>query len=216
MKKTIGTIATVLMMGVSLMVPMFASADTAAQPAVQPAAQVLVQPAVQPASEIAVQPAADAVAAPVIAPATKFVYCRNGKLLNVRQEPSTHCKVLYRLATGTQVELVATTVTAKGWTLIRQEGKDVGWVRTKFLSDVKRTLPARKAAMAYAKALKGGAGQSVCLRVKPSKSSAAIRRLYAGNKLTIISSGKNWTRVHDQATGRTGYVATRYITKAAR
>ncbi len=54
---------------------------------------------------------------------------------------------------------------------------------------------------------------SVGLRVKPDKTSAAIRRLQAGDRLQVIAAAKTWSKVLDPATGRTGYVANDYIVR---
>ena len=61
---------------------------------------------------------------------------------------------------------------------------------------------------------KDGTSSKVGLRVKPSKKSNAIRRLMAGDTLTVIAVGKTWSQVKDPETGKTGYVANDYIRKA--
>ena len=66
---------------------------------------------------------------------------------------------------------------------------------------------------AKAKALNKNTDKSVCLRVKPNKTSGAIRRLSAGDRLEVIARGKTWSKVVDMQTGRTGYVANDYILK---
>ena len=65
-----------------------------------------------------------------------------------------------------------------------------------------------------AKARNSKTEESVGLRVKPSKKSTAIRRLMAGDTLTVIAVGKTWSKVKDPETGKTGYVANDYIRKA--
>ena len=63
-----------------------------------------------------------------------------------------------------------------------------------------------------AKALNGKTDRSVCLRVKPNKTSQSIRRLMAGDQLQVIAVGKTWDKVVDLITGQTGYVASAYMT----
>ena len=63
-----------------------------------------------------------------------------------------------------------------------------------------------------AKALNGKTDRSVCLRVKPNKTSQSIRRLMAGDQLQVIAVGKTWDKVVDLTTGQTGYVASAYMT----
>ena len=60
-----------------------------------------------------------------------------------------------------------------------------------------------------AKALNGKTDRSVCLRVKPNKTSQSIRRLTAGDQLQVIAVGKTWDKVVDLTTGQTGNVARR-------
>ncbi|MBR3333648.1 MAG: SH3 domain-containing protein [Clostridia bacterium] len=67
--------------------------------------------------------------------------------------------------------------------------------------------------MVSAKALNSRTERSVGLRVKPNKTSGAIRRLTAGDRLQVIAQGKTWSKVLDLQTGRTGYVANEYIQK---
>ena len=62
-----------------------------------------------------------------------------------------------------------------------------------------------------AKALTSGSATSVGLRVRPNKTSQAIRRLTAGDELQVIARGQIWSRVVDPVTGKTGYVANDYL-----
>ncbi len=67
--------------------------------------------------------------------------------------------------------------------------------------------------MVEAKARSKNSDDSVCLRVKPNKTSSAIRRLMAGDQLQVIAKGKTWSQVRDPMTGATGYVANDYMTR---
>ena len=64
-----------------------------------------------------------------------------------------------------------------------------------------------------AKALNAKTDLSVGLRVKPNKTSQAIRTLTAGDRLQVIARGRTWSKVVDLLTGRTGYVANDYIVR---
>lgn len=151
----------------------------------------------------------------------KWVNCPNGKTLNLRVEPSKNAKVLKKLECGTKVELIPYSNPTAGWTCVRANGTD-GWVMSKFLVDSKpgkyeiterednfRSVTAFNVA---AKALNGKTDRSVCLRVKPNKTSQSIRRLTAGDQLQVIAVGKTWDKVVDLTTGQTGYVASAYMT----
>ena len=64
-----------------------------------------------------------------------------------------------------------------------------------------------------AKALNAQSDKSVCLRAKPNKTASSLRRLTAGDKLQVLAVGKTWSKVKDLTTGRTGYVANDYIAR---
>ncbi len=51
------------------------------------------------------------------------------------------------------------------------------------------------------------------LRWGPSKHSTLVTYLEAGHELTVLASNKNWLMVRDEASGKIGYIATKY-TKA--
>ena len=184
--KKILSIAIVVLMALGLMIPVFASAATA-----------------DPGQ-------------------TLFVNCADGRRLNVRQAPNKNAKMLYQVECGTKLEVLAGGEAAKGWIYVKANGKAAGYVMTKFLVNEKpgkyeiteRSDNFRAVApcTAMAKALNKNTDKSVCLRVKPNKTSASLRRLHAGDELQIIAVGKTWSKVKDLTTGKTGYVANDYIT----
>ncbi len=149
-----------------------------------------------------------------------WVNCENGKTLNVREEPSTKAKVLYTVECGTQ--LIVVSDYNGEWACVYQARKRVGYVMTKFLvyekpgkyeiterEDNFKVLdrPYTVTALARGK----NTTESVGLRVKPNKTSKMVRRLQAGDTLTVIEVAKTWSRVIDDLTGETGYVANDYI-----
>ena len=159
-----------------------------------------------------------------IAPNTDmWVNCKNGKNLNVRTAPNTKdSKILYRLTPGTKVEIDNTVAAPKGWAFVNTAGhKDGGFVMTKFLQVSKPGkyeiterddhFVAVTPYIVSAKALNSKTDVSVGLRVKPNKTSQAIRRLDAGDQLQVIARGKVWSKVVDLQTGKTGYVANDYL-----
>ena len=183
MKKVIGIVMVVMML-LGLMVPVMASADTKTR-------------------------------------STMWVNCADGKRLNVRATPSVKADILYRVESGKEIEIVESCA-AKGWLYVRQAGKACGYVMSRFLVSAKpgkyevteRSDNFRSANYTVkAKALNGNTTKGVCLRVKPNKTSSSIRRLTAGDRLTVLAVGKTWSKVKDIATGRTGYVAHAYITR---
>ena len=147
-----------------------------------------------------------------------WVNCSNGKRLNLRSEASTGAPRITQLECGTKVTVLEDA--GNGWVRVNA-GKYTGYVLKKFLVAKKPgkfeiterddDFVAVTPYMVSAKALNTKSDRSVGLRVKPNKTSSAIRRLTAGDQLKVIARGKTWSRVVDVQTGKTGYVANQYI-----
>ena len=149
-----------------------------------------------------------------------WVNCADGRRLNVRMKPSTGSRRITQLNCGTKVEVLEDL--GNGWVRLTT-GTYTGYAMKKFLvadkpgkyeitersDDFRAVTPY----MVSAKALNGRTDRSVGLRVKPNKTSGAIRRLSAGDLLQVIARGRDWSRVLDPQTGKTGYVANSYIQK---
>ena len=148
-----------------------------------------------------------------------WVNCANGKTLNLREKPSTRSKTILRLKCGTKVHVDYSC--GNGWVAV-SDYHFSGYVQSRFLvakKPGKYEITERDdhfvAVTPYvvcAKALNDKTTTSVGLRVKPNKSSQAIRRLTAGDELEVIARGKVWSEVVDPVTGRTGFVANDYLT----
>ena len=147
-----------------------------------------------------------------------WVNCADGKRLNLRMEPRTGSKVIKRFDCGTRLEVMENA--GNGWVHVT-DGEYTGYVMSKFLVSKKPgkyeiterddDFMAVTPYLVSAKALNAKTDSSVGLRVKPNKTSRAIRRLMAGDELRVIATGKTWSEVVDMQTGRTGYVANAYI-----
>ena len=153
---------------------------------------------------------------------TLWVNCSNGLRLNLRAEPSTNARLVRRLDNGTSVEVMDNL--GNGWLYVmaNNSSKDHGYVMAKFLQEKK---PGKYEIterddhfvgvtpyFVCAKALNDKTDNSVGLRVKPNKTSKAIRRLTAGDQLQVIARGNVWSEVVDPVTGKTGFVANDYVT----
>ncbi len=153
--------------------------------------------------------------------AEMWVNCEDGKRLNVREAPSVKAKILYRVDSGKKVEIVEDA--GYGWAKVYQQGKAVGYVKTQFLhakKPGKYEITERddnfRAVISYkVTALPRGKNtdQSVGLRTRPNKTAKSIRRLIAGDTLTVVAVGRTWSKVVDNSTGQTGFVANDYIAK---
>ena len=152
---------------------------------------------------------------------TLWVNCSNGLRLNLRAEPSTSARLVRRLDNGTSVEVMDNL--GNGWLYVmaNNSSKDHGYVMAKFLQEKKPgkyeiteredRIVAVTPYMVTAKALSRTDERSVGLRTRPNKTSAAIRRLEAGDQLKVIARGKTWSKVVDPLTGRTGFAANDYL-----
>ena len=174
--------------------------------------------------------AAGAEAAPVTAPAAvtitadtmrtvntqMYVSSANGKGVNLRAEPSTNAKLLAQLGEGMPVKVIATNNT---WSkiIVRINSRNVtGYAMNKFLS---KTSPlANKQHFTNvahftvtAKPTNGDKG-FVNLRSKADTQSAALCKLYKGDKLTVVAESEAWYKVKDTH-GHTGYVVKAYVQK---
>ena len=146
-----------------------------------------------------------------------WVNCANGKKLNVREEPVMGSGIITRLECGTKVHVDYSCV--NGWVAV-SDYHFSGYVQASFLVSSK---PGKYEIterddnfvavnyLATAKALNANTDRSVGLRVKPNKTSSAIRRLTVGDELQVIARGNVWSKVIDLRTGRTGFVANDYI-----
>ena len=148
----------------------------------------------------------------------------DGRCINIHETADENSKILYRVDCGAKVELVPASFTVKGWTLVRKEGKAAGYVKSKFLMEKKPgkyeyteqedSFSSVTAYTVTAVALNAKTDKSVCLREKPNKISESLRRLSAGDQLEVIAEGKTWSKVIDLSTGKTGYVANDYLSRA--
>ena len=149
-----------------------------------------------------------------------WVNCANGKTLNVREQPTRNSRAITRLECGTKVHVDY--ACGNGWVAV-SDYHFSGYVEAKFLVASKPgkyeiterddNFVSVNPYTVTAKALNAKSDRSVGLRVKPNKTSGAIRRLAAGDRLQVIARGKTWSKVVDLETGKTGYVANDYIQK---
>ncbi len=147
-----------------------------------------------------------------------WVNCDNGLRLNLRTGPGTNCSLITRLDNGKKVEILE--ALDGGWVKVT-DGKVTGFVMSKFLWERKPgkyeiteredTFVQVAPYTVSAKALNAKTVSSVGLRVKPNKTSRAIRRLEAGDELQVVARGKVWSKVVDLRTGKTGYAANDYL-----
>ena len=148
-----------------------------------------------------------------------WVNCADGYRLNVREQPNINARLITRFDCGTKVRILKDV--GNGWVYVTND-KVTGYVMQKFLQENRPgkyeiterddNFVAVTPYVVCAKALNDKTTTSVGLRVRPNKTSQAIRRLTAGDELEVIARGKVWSEVVDPVTGRTGFVANDYLT----
>lgn len=151
----------------------------------------------EPAPAEAVEPAD-----PITEVAAHTVYItKNG--VNYRAEPNTESDILGRFDMADKL-----TVTGEmpGWKRVKSPDGREGYVAEEFISKSMVFIPQNDTVYLT----KSG----VNLRQDASTSSASLGMLSAGTKLTRTGTGDNWTRVKTSS-GKTGYVATYFLTTAA-
>ena len=150
-----------------------------------------------------------------------WVKTRKNETLNIREKPTKDSAVLYRVNYGEKLFIVEATNSI--WAKVYQDGKVTGYAMVRFLTSrqpnkyeiTEKEVDFEEVSAYNVKTLARSkrTDTSVGLRTKPNKSASMIRRLYAGETLTVIAVGKTWSMVKDPKTGRTGYVANDYIVK---
>jgi hypothetical protein len=152
---------------------------------------------------------------------SKWVNCSDGKRLNLRTQPNG--RLICRLDNGTEVQILSNL--HNGWVEVYSYSvRKTGYVKEEFLVNSKPgkyeiteradNFVSVNPYYVIAKPRNSKTTESVCLRVKPNKQSASLRRLAEGDMLQVIAVGKTWMKVIDLQTGRTGYVASDYMTNA--
>ena len=165
MKKVLG-IVMVLMMAVSLMVPVFGSAES------------------------------------VAGRSAMYVWCANGKRLNVREAASLNAEMLFRLENGTKVTILKDC--GNGWAKISTGGRE-GFVKTEFLQAKK---PGGTFKPFSAKVYSTN-GKKVNMRVSANINSDRIAQLEGYTAIRVIGETGDWYKI--QWADATGYMMKKFV-----
>lgn len=181
-----------------------------------------------------------ALALPAVADAFTLYVTKDG--VKVYAKKDTGAKVYRRLSKG---EKLLIEKKSGNWYAILVEdpsgdGQTLGWVQAKYLSTTKpskekkkKTTRAPKATVSPQKEIdrlldtmrdvtpyeaevvtKTERG-TVALRRQPSTAGQQILSLMNGSPLTVLAEGEGWFQVTDPASGRTGYMSSKYIVRSA-
>lgn len=167
----------------------------------------------------------------------KYVYCRNGKPLNVRAYPDVNSRLLGTIPNGTQITIEGYTSNYTWATIVYKE--QIAYVMTQYLVDSPYTpTPTPTPAPAPAPVPGGDTGIVsamenelrsyhvvnpytvlakpdratgwVNLRYAPSTAFGHAGNMYANTQMTVIAETTNWLQVRRNDNGVTGYVMRQY------
>jgi len=156
-------------------------------------------PEVEPDVDLLNEPLAAEPADPIVEEAAHILYVtKNG--VNMRAEPNTESAIVTVLSIGKK--LTATGETDR-WEKVKDGEGHEGFISTAFASQAMVFIEKNDTVYVMK--------SSVNLRKEPSTSSASLSLLNADTKLTRTGIGDNWTRVKT-STGKTGYIATSFLT----
>ena len=171
----------------------------------------------------------------------KYVYCRNGKPLNVRAWPDINSALLGKIPVGTAVTVEAYTSNYT-WANIRYNGQSA-YVMTQYLVDtypggggytptptptpvnpggstnyqsiitsMENEFSTYRVVEPYTVLAKPVRATGwVNLRYVPSTEFGHADNLYANTQLTVIAETRNWLQVRRVDTGVTGWVMRQYV-----
>ena len=131
-----------------------------------------------------------------------YVWCANGKRLNVREEPSLNAEMLFRLENGTKVSILENC--GNGWAKISSSGRE-GFVKTAFLQAKKPGGTFRP----FSAKVYSPNGKRVNMRVGANINSDRIVQLEGSAAIRVIGATGDWYKV--QWGNATGYMMKKFV-----
>ena len=132
-----------------------------------------------------------------------YVYCANGKRLNVREEPSLHADRLFRLENGTMVSILGDV--GNGWAKVYSSGRE-GFVKTEFLQSNK---PAGSNFKAFSAKVYSNNGKKVNMRVSANVNADRIAQLEDSTSMKVIGAADDWYKI--QWANATGCMMKKFV-----
>ena len=137
----------------------------------------------------------------------------NGGVLNIRNKANKGATILAKLSNGSPLIVKGYT---GSWLQVEANGV-TGFVPSRYVTGAVQTavpayntsVPATTAQGSYA--IVNPSNNFVNMRATPSTDSQVISVYYYGYRLKVLSQMSDWCQVLDEATGRTGYMATRFL-----
>ena len=139
---------------------------------------------------------------------TMYVYCANGKRLNVREEPSLHSDRLFRLENGSKVSILGDV--GNGWAKVSNSGRE-GFVKTEFLQAKQPAAAEKKSSTfrSFSAKVYSDNGKKVNMRVSADINADRIAQLEDSTSIKVIGETGNWYKI--QWANATGYMMKKYV-----
>ena len=136
-----------------------------------------------------------------------YVYCANGKRLNVREEPSLHADRLFRLENGTMVSILGDV--GNGWAKVYSSGRE-GFVKTEFLQSDKPAAANKNSTFkAFSAKVYSNNGKKVNMRVSANVNADRIAQLEDSTAIKVIGATGDWYKI--QYANATGYMMKKFV-----
>ena len=132
-----------------------------------------------------------------------YVYCANGKRLNVRAEPSQSSDLLFRLENGSKVSILGDA--GNGWAKVSSDGRE-GFVKTTFLQAKK---PAGSNFKSFSAKVYSANGKKVNMRVSANLKADRITQLKDSTTIKVIGAIGDWYKI--KWANATGYMLKKYV-----
>ena len=140
--------------------------------------------------------------------ATMYVYCANGKRLNLREAPLLDAKILSRLDNGSKVNILEDS--GNGWAKVSFNGMK-GFVKTEFLQSKKPAVAANQndTFKSFSAKVYSPNGKKVNMRVSANLNADRIAQLEEYTAIKVIGETGNWYKI--QWANATGYMMKKYV-----
>ncbi|MBR2824084.1 MAG: SH3 domain-containing protein [Clostridia bacterium] len=136
-----------------------------------------------------------------------YVYCANGKRLNLRDMPTLNSSVLLRLDNGTKVGIIADM--GEGWARVSANGRE-GFVKTSFLTSKKPGTAAGSSMFkSFAAKVYSDNGKKVNMRVRADINADRIAQLENYTSIQVIGETGSWYKI--KWANAVGYMMKQYV-----
>ena len=136
-----------------------------------------------------------------------YVYCANGKRLNVRAEPSLSSDLLFRLENGSKVSILGDA--GNGWAKVSSSGRE-GFVSTAFLQANKPAATNKKSTFkTFSAKVHSANGKKVNMRVSANLKADRITQLKDSTTIKVIGAIGDWYKI--KWANATGYMMKKFV-----